>query len=326
VGAVPGFLPRLASAPWVARAFAIIIDGPYAYVSPALLMRVAVVVTQDNSCRYCFGTQRAVLRIHGYSDADIAGIVRDSNVDLSAADRAAVDFARRVSRANPRPGRAEFDAAVAAGNDPRVVLEVATVTAFGNFMNRVATLLALPPEPLEAVVDQRLFRFVRPLLAWRMRAKRKPPVPPPAAVGPCARVIAALGDSPAAPALRTLVDGALASSPLPARTKLLLLAVIARALGCAWGEGEAREGLIQEGFAAADVDEVLRTLASARLDAREARLVPFARETTRYQPAAIQLRAAEVYRGLTPAETVDAVGFVALANALCRLSVVLGAC
>src|SRR5205823_551117 len=72
----------------------------------------------------------------------------------------------------------------------------------------------------------------------------------------------------------------------PRRTKTLVFAVVARALGCARSEVESRVALEREGLGARDVDEVLATLASARLDAREARLVPFARETVRYHRTA----------------------------------------
>jgi hypothetical protein len=46
----------------------------------------------------------------------------------------------------------------------------------------------------------------------------------------------------------------------------------------------------------------------------------------RYQPAAIQLRMREVSRGLRPEEVLETVGVASLANAVCRLSVVLDAC
>jgi uncharacterized peroxidase-related enzyme len=328
VGAVPAFLPRLANAPWTARAFARIIAAPFAHLSPTFQTRLAMVVSQDNSCRYCYGTQRAVLRIFGHTQQQIDRIVRDAAAsDASPAERAALDFARRLSRASPRPGRAELDAVVAAGMAPAAVAEVAAMTAFASFMNRVATLLALPTEPIEALVEQRFFRLIRPLVAWRMRKPAaRPAAAPPPAGGPCSRVVAALGVSPSAHALRDILDDAWASPILPPRTKMLVLAVVARALGCAHGEDEARHALAGEGLSGADVDEVLSTLSSPRLDAREACLVPFARETIRYQPAVIQQRTREACRGLGPAETVEAVGIIALANAVCRLSVVLGTC
>ncbi|HJQ82631.1 MAG TPA: hypothetical protein VKA21_01040 [Candidatus Binatia bacterium] len=328
VGAVPGWLARFAYVPWIARACASFIERPMAYASPALCDLVGLVVSQENSCRYCYGVQRAVLRIYGYRDEYIDRLLRDAQAaELSPGERAALGFARRLSRANPRPGRAEFDAVVAAGLARPAAVEVAAVVATANFTNRLGTLLALPPEPLESVVEQPLFRLMRPLMAWRMRSRPKPPAPPPdPSTGPCAPIVAALGDSPMAGVLRRIIDEAWASPILPRRTKALVLAVIARALDCVHAETEARTFLAEDGFAAADVDGVLATLSSPRLDAREARLVPFARETVRYQAATIQPRVREALRDFSPAETVEAIGIVALANAVCRLSVVLDAC
>jgi len=312
VGAVPGWLARLAPSPWLVRALCEIIKRPFAHAPREVCELVALVVSQENSCRYCYGVQRAVFKIFGYRDAYLDALERDAQVsELTPAARAALDFARRLTRANPRPGGAEFEALVRA----------AAIT------NRIGTLLVLPPEPLVSFVGSPVFRFVRPLLAWRMRPRPRAPEPAPRPDdGPCAAVVAALDGSPAAGVLRRAIDGAWASGVLPRRTKTLMLAVIARALGCAHGEREARRFLAAEGLAPGQLDEILANLGSPQLDAREARLVPFARETVRYQPAAIQRRMRELAHGLTAEEIVEAVGITALANAVCRMSVVIDAC
>jgi AhpD family alkylhydroperoxidase len=301
------------------------INGSLAYLPPSLSDRIGLVVTQDNSCRYCYGMHRSLLRISGRSESEVDRIVRDSMlVDLSPAERIAVDYARRLSRCTPRPDRTDFERLVAAGFDAQTAVEVAAEVAAGSFMNRVATLAALPPEPLEAVTGASYFRFIRPFLARGFNKRPPRPLPPPEPnEGPCARVVAALGDSPSAHLLRTTIDGAFASRILPTRTKALVLAVVARALDCPYGEREARALLGREGFEAADVDEVLETLSSRRLDARESRVVPFARETVRYQTAVIQSRMREVSRELSPAEMTELIGMISLANAVCRLSVLL---
>jgi AhpD family alkylhydroperoxidase len=328
IGAVPGWADRLGRSPWIARFATDLLANPFAYLAPELCDLIAVVVSQDNSCRYCYGVQRAVLKVHGYRDDYIDRLLRDFHLaDLPRDELAALDLARRISRADPRPGRREFDAAVAAGLGREASAEVAAMAAAGTFMNRVSTLLALPPERLERMVESRVFRFIRPLIARRMRSRRAAPEPPPRPNdGPGAPIVAALGNSPTAGVIRRAIDGAWASPVLPRRTKALVVAVVARALGCARGESEMRHVLAAEGFGAADVDEVLATLASPKLDAREARLVPFARETVRYQPTAIQKRLRAVTEGFSPEEILETVGIASQANALCRLSVVLDAC
>jgi alkylhydroperoxidase family enzyme len=304
-----------------------IIGKPLVYAPPALCDLVALVVSQDNSCRYCYGVQRTILRIYGYSDTYLDRLVHDFEVaDVSASERAAIEFARRLSRANPRPGRADFERLVASGLERMAAVEVAVVTASDNFSNRVSTLLALPPEDLENVVHGRLFRFMRPLMAWRLRPRRRTPEPlPHPNEGVGARVVAALEGSPSAGTLRRAVDGAFASTVLPRRTKLLMLAVVARALGCRYGEEDCRPLLAAEGLAQDEIDTILATLGSPKLGTREARLVRFARDTVRYQPGPIQARMREICAGFSREETVEAAAFLSLANALCRLSVVLDA-
>ena len=328
VGAVPGWLARLAPSPWLVRALCEIIKRPFAHAPLEVCDLVTLVVSQENSCRYCYGVQRAVLKIFGQRDEHIDALGREAQVGvLTPAARAAFDLARRLTRANPRPGGGDFEALVRAGFSRPAAAEIVFAAAANALTNRVGTLLALPPEPLVSFVASPVFRFVRPLLAWRMRRRPRAPEPAPRPDdGPCAEVVAALDGSPAAGVLRRAIDGAWASDVLPRRTKTLMLAVIARALGCAHGEGEARRFLTAEGLAPAELDEILTNLGSRRLDAREARLVPFARETARYQPAAIQRRMRELARGLSPEEVLEAVGIAALANAICRMSVVIDAC
>ena len=153
---------------------------PVAHVSPALCDLIALVVSQDNSCRYCFGAQRAVMRMLGYREAYIARLERSFHVaDLSDAERAGLDFARRISRADPRPSRAEVERLARAGFSPPAIAELAYVAAATVFANRAATLLALPPEPFETMVDRPLVRLMRPLMARRLRARPRQPEPLP---------------------------------------------------------------------------------------------------------------------------------------------------
>ncbi len=328
VGAVPGWLERLAPSPWLVRALCEIIARPFAHAPLEVCNLVALVVSQENSCRYCYGIQRAVLKIFGQRDEHIDALVRGAQVgESTSAARAALDLARRLTRANPRPGGADFEALVRAGFSRPAAAEIVFAAAANAFTNRIGTLLVLPPEPIASFVASPVFRFVRPLLAWRMRPRPRAPEPAPRPDdGPCAAVVAALDGSPAAGVLRRTIDGAWASDVLPRRTKTLMLAVIARALGCAHGEREAGRFLAAEGLPLAELDDILANLGSPRLDVREALLVPFARETVRYQPAAIQRRMRELARGFSPEEILEAVGIAALANAVCRMSVVIDAC
>ena len=231
-GFIPAWASRLVRTPWVLHAFYAFVQKPVAYVSPGLCDLIGLVVGQDNSCRYCYGAQRALLKIVGYRDEDLERLERDFHLqDQSPGERAALELARRLSRAEPRPTSADLHAVARQGLDPRAVTEVAVVTAGGVFANRISTLLALPIETrLESLMDKPLFRLVRPFVAWRMREKPRAPVPPPQPNdGPFAAIVTALGDSPAAGVVRRTVDDALDSDVLPRRTKALMVAVVARA-------------------------------------------------------------------------------------------------
>ncbi len=326
-GMLPAWATRLASVPWVVRGFVRLNDQRFAHMSPRLSGLINLVVSQDNSCRYCYGATRALLKIQGFGDAAVARLERDLHLaDVTPAEGAALRFARTVSQANPRPTAGDLAALARAGFTRPAIAEIAYVASCAGFHNRVATCFALPPEPFERWVDHPLARLVRPLLARRMRGARVAPVAPPANDGPCAAVVAALDDSPAAHALRQTIDEAIASPVLPPRSKLLVLAVVGRALDCHRAELEAREGLGAAGLSPADVDGILRNLGSPRLDAREAVLVPWARETVRYRALAIGERTRELARHMPLDEVIEAVGIASLANTVARMSILVDAC
>src|SRR5262249_17319728 len=65
-GALPGWASRLAAVPWVVRASARIVQKRIAYMPMPLWDLIGFVVSQDNSCRYCYGITRALLKIAGY--------------------------------------------------------------------------------------------------------------------------------------------------------------------------------------------------------------------------------------------------------------------
>jgi len=326
-GVVPGWARRLARVPWVVRSFARFVDRRVAFMPPGLWDLISLVVSQDNSCRYCYGAMRTMLKIQGYSDAAIDGLERDVHLaEISPAEQAALRFARKVSQANPRPVAADRDTLERVGFSPPAIAEIAYTAAFQGYPNRLATLFAMPTEAFARFGDSVLLRLVRPFIAGRFRAKPQPAIVPPPNDGPCAEVVAALGASPTARAVRTSIDEALASPVLPRRTKLLILGVIGRALGCVRAEAEARGALAAEGFGAADIEGVLANLDSPKLDARERLLVPFARETVRYRTGAIQERTRALGETLSGEEVIEAVGITALANSVGRLSILLETC
>jgi uncharacterized peroxidase-related enzyme len=313
--------------PWVVHSF-IALHPPLfglVYTSLALSELIALVVSQDNSCRYCYATTRTSLRLLGMSKKRIEELERDlSAANLSAAEKTTLDFARRISRANPLADGGEWHPLRKAGLEDLAIKEIAFLAAINVYFNRIMTLPAVPIESVEQP-ERWTFRLHLPLLARSLRAhqRRGKLAPRPIeATGPYSYLVAALDRLPAAEVLRSVLEDAWASSVLPKRTKAMVFAVVARGLGCERGEEEAARLLGDEGLGGDVVGEVLSRLASPKLDDLESAIVPFARETLWYRPAQIQRRGRELRSLLSNEQFIELVGIAALANAVCRMSVI----
>lgn len=98
---------RVAPNPWI-RELCVEVNAtrPKA-ISQRLFNIVLMVTAQENSCRYCYGANRAYLKILGYSEKFITRIERDLQLaELDDKDRAAIAFSRNLARSRPRPARA----------------------------------------------------------------------------------------------------------------------------------------------------------------------------------------------------------------------------
>ena len=203
--------------------------------------------------------------------------------------------------------------------------EIAYVVAVTDFSNRAHTIPAIPVRPLERIPGRLHMRLLRPLMGRiltsrhsRGRATPLDRVP----AYPYVRLVTAYAGSPIAPALGRTLEEMWASPHLTRRCKLLMIAVIARGLGCQVCGGEVGEALQKEGLTEAAVAQVLTHLDAPELDAVERLLVPFARETIWYEPAPLQRRARALLDHLSGPQVLEAIGVAALANGLCRMGAV----
>jgi len=326
LGGVPRSAPYLTACPWVVRSLASI--GRYAHLDRRLSDLIGLVVSQDNSCRFCFAMQRVVLRVQGFPERQIRALEEGLfAAEIDEKDRAALEFVRRFSRGQPLASARDLEALRRAGWSEPLIREIAFCAASMVYYNRLSTLPAIPPQDVEALPDRWwarvLFTLIAPLARRQLRrAHRRSaqgPLSAAAREGPYAGLVAAFDGLPAAAALRRLLDEAFASPVLPRRTKALVFAVVARGLACPASEAEAGRLLAAEGLAPAEQDAILAHLASPDLDATEAALLPLARDTIRYRPAQIQRRSRALLEGVGVAPFVEFVGVSALANAVCRL-------
>lgn len=329
-GFIPDWVPYFLRSPWIVRAFVDFENLRLVHADLEFAEMIALVVGQENSCRYCYAAHHAILRVLGMREDDVRELEHELLVaELKPRVKHGLDFVRRVARSSPLPSPADRAPLLAAGYTPAAIDEIAFLASVHVFANRLTTIPAIPPQEVERFPERWFVRAFRPFLAWQLRrahgkrADERPPCNPPA--GPFSALVTALGGLPAAGFERRVLDEAWASPFLPRRAKALVFAVVARGLGCPLSECEAVRLLADEGLDGDSLEEILSRLASPKLDPVESVLVPFARETIWYRPAEIQRQARAVRERLTAEQFVELIGVAALANGVCRLSAALGA-
>jgi alkylhydroperoxidase family enzyme len=280
------------------------------------------VASQENACRYCYGEARAVMKIVGFTEKQIEDLEHEASL-ADGLTRQVVEFARKLARSNPSPVRRDQEALLAAGLSEEASCEIAANVVKACFANRMATFLALPPnEAVERLPSGLKGRLRRLLLRRKFHGRQEPPPAEYRNEGPCARTIAAAGRNPTAAWLRGLTDGWYDSPILPNRSKLLMLAVIARQLGSRLCEEEATEGLAREGFDAQQTRSFLATLSAAAMTALEATLLRWTRETVWYEPRVIQASTRRLLGEVGEQCALEALGSAAVCNSLARLALV----
>jgi AhpD family alkylhydroperoxidase len=321
----------LTPVPWLARAM---IDlhpeyGLLVHLDHTVADLLALVVSQENSCRFCYAAVRAMLLGQGMSEARIQRIEHDlTRSDLPARTVAAIAFGRSQSRRGPAAAREAREALRAAGVSDAEMREIAFAVGNTDFSNRVCTITAISPRMMERLPEHPLMRLLLPLMS-RMMAKRRYRGHDAPAEGagahPYASLVAACAGSPIAPALRRAIEEMWASPYLSQRCKLLMMAVVARGLGCAGCAAEIGAALRQEGLDDMAQAQVLTHLDGPELDSIERLLVRFARETIWYEPESLQRRARALQAELGAEQFLEAVGVAALANGLCRMGAMVAA-
>ena len=314
-----------AALPWLARAMVDVHPefGLQMHLDLALGDLIQLVVSQENSCRYCYAAVRAMLRIQGMSEERIRAIEGNlARTDLKPSEVASLAFARALSRSTPAAASSAKQALLDTGVSVAEMKEVAYVAAAINFSNRAATTPAIPPYQFERAPEQLYVRLLRPLIARILRRRRRQGQATPldnVLSYPFSPLVDAFAGSPIAPVLAKALAEMWASPVLTRRCKLLMFAVVAHGLGCEACANEASRALLKEGFPEDALRNVLTHLDAPELDPIERLLVPFTRETIWYEPAALQRRARALRDQLTPVQFLEVIGVASLANGLCRL-------
>ena len=321
---------RIAPSPWVREAgFSVMTYRPSAM--PERLYRICSLVTsQENACRYCYGANRAYMKILGYSESFISRLERDVQMaELDERERACIDFYRNLARSRPRPPRRERDKLVDMGYSAPAVNEMAFAVAIGCFYNRVSTLIACPPEAgFERLADSivgRMMGLAAPLLEVLSRSGRRAKPDevddsPDLTGSGFAPVVASLAGLPSFKVMHSMLQGAFASDVLSTATKALMFAVIARTLGCSICETEAVKLLVREGLSEREIQTALATLQWKGLGPQQADLLSWARHTVYYETGKIQPLTRQLGAAIGDAALLEAIGVASLANSTVRLA------
>ena len=326
LGLLPDLMRYVLRLPWLVDAEVLVCRYTPVHFRPEVGHMLGMVISQENSCRYCYGAYRALFKMIGFSANDLREI--ESNLlDPDPKQQALLGFVRRLARSHPRVMADEMAALQAAGFKREAVIEAVFIASMLCFRNRIGTLLAIPPDALEKNADSVLVKLMRPLIRWKMKrptAAWAVPVPSNADI-PFAPLSEALsGLEPAQTVLRTNLHLAWNSNVISSRAKALIFAVVAKGLGCQACETGSRALLEREGFTSDEAEQVLTHLASPKLNALESKLVRFARQTVHYRTDVMHEGCREMFEGLLPEQVLEIVGVTALANWIARLSVLLG--
>jgi alkylhydroperoxidase family enzyme len=331
-GHVADLYRRLAPSPWLREAAVSLDSYKFRHIPDKLVALGALVTSQENACRYCYGAVRSFLRIMGYPEGLISKLEREAQLaELHEKERAFFQFCRSLARSKPRPARAERDELIRLGYSPQAVAEMAFMIATGCFYNRLSTFIACPPElKLErfaASLPGKLVSLAGPVLRKFLNSRTDDgsayALPAETNGAPFSAVIHALDGSPAAGWLYRTLEQALNSPVLPRRTKALMFAVVARSLDCAHCQNEGRRLLAAEGFSDAESEATLAALDSPRLEPFESAILAWTRDTVHFLPLRIQQQTGALRAEIGDAALLEAVGVASLANATVRLAMLL---
>ncbi len=107
---------------------------------------IAVAVSAVNHCHYCLTAHGAAVRQRG-KDAELGELIAQNYraADISARQRAMLDFSVKLTEAPDKMGEADRQALRAAGFSDRDIWDIAAVAGFYNMSNRIASATEMRP-------------------------------------------------------------------------------------------------------------------------------------------------------------------------------------
>jgi len=330
-GMQPPLTSYVAPHPWLYVPFLFLSAPSLETIDMDLASAIGFVVARDNACRCCYGSFWASLRMAGYSEADLDRLDRSMYLrDDGHDEQMVLRFAVRVSRGQfTFTGGDSVAPLQRKGIGERAIREVTGIAVLSTFVNRVSTLLAIPAHRrLENVTSRWYFDLVRPIVSPVLRGWQKLSPEPPRlrrihVEGPLANWTGSLLGTTVGFVVQYLANEWLHGTyALSLRVRLLMLAVVARGLGCGGLESTAK-ALVEDrsDFSQGEVEHAVNHLGGTVLPEAKAQLLELARASIRYDVDHIQRAARRHTKGLSRDETIDAAATIGFTNMIGRLQV-----
>ena len=149
VGFVPNAFLVLAHRPDEFRAFFAYHDAlmeKESGLTKAEREMIVVATSNDNGCLYCFVAHGAVLRVRAKNGLIADQVAVDHRkADITAKQKAMLEFALKVSNDSRSIGDADFEALRALGFSDEDIWDIAAITAFFGLSNRMANVTSMRP-------------------------------------------------------------------------------------------------------------------------------------------------------------------------------------
>jgi len=325
IGMVSGAVPYVAPHPWLYRPFLFLSDPALSALSEDVAASISFIIARDNSCRFCYSTFRTLLRLSNYSASEIQDLeTHFSAQGFDETEEWGLRLAVRLSRCEHVPQA--LDRLRGLGYSPTALRETAGISVLNVAANRIGTTLSIPLGRFEDMGEKWYFR------SWRLLTRSlltltgperngMPAVPDAGAEGLLGPWVGILEDTPVGTLLGHLAEQWLSDDrALSRRTKLLMLAVVARGIPAPELEGTVQTALREHhDVSGAAFEAAVDHLGGAAVDAAVEPRLRLARASIRYDFGPIKRIARNCTRDLDRAGTLEAIASIGLANAVARL-------
>lgn len=325
MGIVSGAVPYVVPHPWLYKPFLFLAAPSVTAIDEDFAAALSFIIARDNSCRFCYSTFRTLLRLSNYSAGDLQDLeAHFSMQDFSEGEEWGLRLAVRLSRGSDVPEA--LSQLRAHGMSDAAIREMTGVSVLSLINNRVGTTLSIPVSTFEGMADRWYLRpwrrLAMPLLQWAQHLRSgRSRLEGETADGLLGRWVGTLRGTSAGALIKEMTDQWLAPDrPISRRTKLLMLAIVARGLSATDLEEHLQAHLrTHNELSSEDFETAVNHLGGPAVDEGEERLLRLARASIRYDFGPIKRIARECTGGLGRDATLEAIGSISIANALARL-------